>query len=194
MYTLIHYIYVHTVHIYSDCVFFSSSPRYWYIVKYVCIWHCVYAMKHHCLCWAWNNLVPVLLPHLLVTWQWQCTHCVSSVCVKSVWVVNFVVPTFLADQTPTPTRFLKLIDQEGLFDTLKDSPFDQVHTYVHCVAVALLIFSTVDLSVHCRISIKPLLRGNRWEWEWNVLRTLAFMDCFMTSCFAHTYMKSVFGL
>ena len=33
---------------------------------------------------------------------------------------------FCTDQTPTPTRFLKLIDQEGLFDTLKDSPFDQV--------------------------------------------------------------------
>ena len=30
------------------------------------------------------------------------------------------------DQTPTPTRFLKICDQEGLFDSLKDSPFDQV--------------------------------------------------------------------
>jgi hypothetical protein len=30
----------------------------------------------------------------------------------------------LPDQTPTPTRFLKICDQEGLFDTLKDNPFD----------------------------------------------------------------------
>ena len=60
----------------------------------------------------------------------------------------------LPDQTPTPTRFLKLIDQEGLFDTLKDSPFDQVRsvTMVTCVSAF-----AVNFSVYRRIFTRLLL-------------------------------------
>jgi len=32
---------------------------------------------------------------------------------------------FCTDQTPTPTRFLHLGNQMGLFDEIKDNPFDR---------------------------------------------------------------------
>jgi hypothetical protein len=40
----------------------------------------------------------------------------------------------IIDQTPTPTRFLRNVEESGLFQELADNPFDQVqqlHSYNH---------------------------------------------------------------
>ena len=52
----------------------------------------------------------------------------DMLCMYALYVYDVLlsVHTHFTDQTPTPTRFLKICDQEGLFDTLKDNPFDHV--------------------------------------------------------------------
>lgn len=46
------------------------------------------------------------------------------------------------DQTPTPTRFLKNIEESGLFDELQTNPFDQVLPLALAVATShVTIFS-----------------------------------------------------
>ena len=47
------------------------------------------------------------------------------------------------DQTPTPTRFLKNIEESGLFDELQTNPFDQV----------LLVFDVLPLGLQYHVTI-----------------------------------------
>ena len=43
----------------------------------------------------------------------------------------YVCACVYIDQTPTPTRFLRNVEESGLFQELADNPFDQVQQLLY---------------------------------------------------------------
>ena len=76
-----------------------------------------------------------------------------------LWLRNdLIISLPELDQTPTPTRFLKNIEESGLFDELQTNPFDQVMKYyttycMYCCNNCMLLFITT--TPHLNIDILP---------------------------------------
>ena len=67
----------------------------------------------------------------------------NKFCCHLIW--SSLYDILFADQTPTPTRFLRNCEEEGLFEDL-ENPFDQVHV---CSGFAL---NHVNVNLHKKLS------------------------------------------
>ena len=86
----------------------------------------------------------------------------------------YVCACVYIDQTPTPTRFLRNVEESGLFQELADNPFDQVQQ-LYLATVQLPTTKTAKRTPHFGI-----IMGHLWK-----KRTLS-LPSLPLPCFMHT--------